>query len=496
MPTPTFCYVLGGPSGPFPAMAFVSASALRRLYPGGRIVLLGDAATVAELRARFPALAEVAEVHAAPLHAKHPHGRSRELKMGLRELLDGDLVYLDADTLPLRRFDELFASGPAFAGVLDRNRKHRRPHVPKWVRQPFERMGWRTTLPRYFNSGVLFLPETPATRALAAEWRSRYARLRDELDVEFDQPALNSSLDALGTEVRVLPVEFNAMVQAWPYAARRARVLHFFAEGGAPAPDSLLAHLLLQLERTGSIDWASIDRARESGDPWIRSRPDVHRALATRHYGRAARIVLARATHHVGFDPVRSIGPRVFVADNGTASFFILRRLRKAGAPFAKNTLAELSERACVLEPNVASGQLAGRGVRGAVFVLSDPLDAYLRSARGDQKERIDALGGAESPAAQEHFAAQWRAAVREYRACRRAGLAPVLIRQDHAWEDAQASGDKALQALFERFDPLRTPRSLSIEGQQRLAGLLRDEQRLLEREQGDGHGDETAASG
>jgi hypothetical protein len=464
-------------------MVYLSASALRRLYPGERVVLVSDPATLAELRRSFPRLSEVADFLATPLRSAHPLGRSRELKMGLRDLLDGDLVYLDADTLPLRRFDELFARGPAFAGVLDRNRTQPRPHFPDWLHPVFARLAWRTPLPRYFNSGVLYLPDTPQTRALGAEWRLRFARLREEAGIEFDQPALNSSLDALGTEVRVLPVEFNAMVQAWPYAARRARVLHFFADGGQPAPDSLLAHLLLQLERSGSIDWDAVDRARASGNPWTRPGPGIHRALATRRYARAARIALARAAVRAGLDPVKAIGPRCFVVDNASAAAFIARRLRKAGVRCSQDGLGAAAGSPRVLEPPAAAGGLASRGVRGAVFVLSDPLDAYLRYARGEQKERVEALGGAEAPAAQELFACRWRAAAREYLDCKRAGLAPVLIRQERAWEDAQASGDRALRELFERFAPQRAPLDLSPESQERLRGLLRDDQRLIERE-------------
>jgi hypothetical protein len=485
---PTFCYVLGSASGPFPSMVYLSASALRRLYPSERVVLVSDSATLAELRQGFPRLREIADFLAAPIRSTHPLGRSRELKLGLRDLLEGDLVYLDADTLALRRFDELFAPGPAFAGVLDRNRQHRRPQFPDWVRPAFAQMGWRAPLPRYFNSGVLFLPDAPQTRALAAEWRLRFTRLRQELGIEYDQPSLNSSLDALRIQVRTLPVEFNAMVQAWPYAARRARILHFFADGGQPASDSLLAHLLLHLERSGSIDWDAVDRARANGDAWTRPGPDIHRALATRRYARAARIALSRAAIRAGFDPVKAIGPRVFVVDAAPTASFIVRRLRKARVPCTKDGFCEPFTNPCVLRSTAAAGRLAARGVRQAVFVFSTPLDAYLQYARREQKHRVEALGGAEAPAAQEFFASRWRAAAREYLDCKRAGLAPVLIRQERAWEDARSSGDRVLRALFERFEPQRAALALSLESQQRLNGLLQEEQTLIEREAAASH--------
>ena len=265
------------------------------LHPGTPIVVVTDEATGDELARTQAPLFRVARLLPLAADAAHPLAGSRDLKLRLREEVPGDLLYLDADTVlvrPLR--PELWASRVARL-AHDRHDRRGRPVLATlpWVDDLIARAGW----PRpaaYFNSGVMWLPDTPAVRDLCARWRERW-RESSRLGTHKDQPALNVALHQLPEAARPLDGAYNVQVLASPGLIPRARIYHFWAEGGVnlTTPATLLEHLVVELRSTGRLDTGAIERARRRNWPWVRSR-GIRAALEAGAWGEAARSALRK----------------------------------------------------------------------------------------------------------------------------------------------------------------------------------------------------------
>jgi hypothetical protein len=219
-----------------------------------------------------------------------PRARSFYLKTRLRDILSGDYIYLDSDTLPVRPFLDMAAGDWDVAFVQDRTHHGPiKPVFPHWELPRLKRMGWQAKLDRYFNAGIGFYRDNAAARAFTTDWQNRW-RYSYSLGDDWDQLALNCSLEAVPVRAKELPASYNAMVTVAPVHARGAKIYHFFAGSFATLEGSLYQHLLDHLEARREVDWATIDRCVAMDHPWLppywprRLWQTGNRALAVRHF--------------------------------------------------------------------------------------------------------------------------------------------------------------------------------------------------------------------
>jgi hypothetical protein len=280
-------------------LALSSAMSVRICDGDADIVLVADAAT----RSRWPpALARQLEAvfsHVLAPAVSPPPGpvASRHLKTSLRQLLAGDLLFLDVDTLMFDVPLALFAGDHDVGAVPDRNWQQWRPHRPEWVGPHYRELGWSFSTRGYFNSGVLFLRDSAAARELGAGWHRRWTEFFAATAKHQDQPSFNSLLDAPGLKVRSFPLRYNAMVDAIPYFCWRAKIVHYFLHGARrlSAADSLLAHLADTWQQQGEFDRGLYLAHRSRRDPWIHPTQSIQIELAAGNVGAAALLALHRA---------------------------------------------------------------------------------------------------------------------------------------------------------------------------------------------------------
>src|SRR6187549_1140648 len=98
------CYVLASTGrDDYSAMAAVSAHCVRRLHANAHIHLLCDEATEPALREHAaPVLALVDRVHRIETGMPTPVLRSRFVKTSMRRHIEGDFIFIDVDTMPVR----------------------------------------------------------------------------------------------------------------------------------------------------------------------------------------------------------------------------------------------------------------------------------------------------------------------------------------------------------------------------------------------------------
>ncbi len=261
-------------SGRYPAMAWISASALRRVHPGARLVLITDEESPAHLRRAYPQLLALFDQQLS-ISATIPKlvERSYYLKTRVHDLVRGDYVFLDSDTLPIRPFAHVFAWDWDIALVQDRNHYCPiKPIYPHWEQPRMDRLGWNIVLPKYFNSGIGFYRDNSAVRKVVADWQKRWQEsyaTGDEAWRSLDQLHLNCALQTHPCKVHELPPAYNAMVLVHPVHARTAKIYHFFAANQQAWKRTLFEHLLDYLYQHGEMDWAALDHCVAMDHPWM-----------------------------------------------------------------------------------------------------------------------------------------------------------------------------------------------------------------------------------
>ncbi len=241
--------------------ALVSASSARRHNPDACLTLLTDTVTEATLGSRGPQdrvfRALFDEVVVAPLDASLPAmQRSRLLKTGMREYVEGDFLFIDADTVVARSLADIDAFDAPLAACPDlhatfREHPHRRATV-----NMCRRLGFDATLTRnYFNSGVMLVRDTPENHAFFKAWQQNYLH-GFAAGIRPDQPSLAQTDAQCAFPIRELPGEWNCQVQNGVRYLRDAYILHYMVTNQSSGQEDKLyvlnsKDLLLRVRKEG-----------------------------------------------------------------------------------------------------------------------------------------------------------------------------------------------------------------------------------------------------
>lgn len=212
--------------------AWVSIYTLRKYNPDADVILLVDKGTEATLTGKRAGIRElVTEVVAVDA----PDGynamqRSRYLKTNFRQFITGDLLFIDADTViggTLAGIDNIDAE---IACVPDGHRSFRELLEYDIIRQRiysvFDIM--TSDVEFYFNSGVIYVKDTPRMHAFFADWYELWKYSAFERKLATDQPALfmaNRKNDYL---INQLPGEYNCQIAYSLKYFYGGLILHFF----------------------------------------------------------------------------------------------------------------------------------------------------------------------------------------------------------------------------------------------------------------------------
>lgn len=115
--------------------------------------------------------------------------RSRELKTSLRNLIEGDFLFIDADTIVCGSLEVVDSFTMQIGAVLDGHRRyekyfhHHLTHVSNWLDCKVV-----DGMP-YYNSGVMYVKDTPETHAFYDAWHELYNKMQRDGHF-FDQPSL------------------------------------------------------------------------------------------------------------------------------------------------------------------------------------------------------------------------------------------------------------------------------------------------------------------
>jgi len=247
----------------------ISALCVRRIYPASKVTVLTDDQSLQNVGHALQHLAEAgAQIRSIGKFNGNSRLRSRFVKTQVRSAVDGDVLYLDADTAAVREFDGLLECEAPLSAAIDRNRVNPRGGFPAWVVPDFDRLGWRHPTRLYLNAGIVLWRDCDEARALGKLWHENWRRYATTLNNPADQPAFNYSIDCLGLRPEIMHDAFNARVGVSPKFAKGARIYHLLS-GDERANGTFIDQLLIGYRENGQIDWRLIEDAAERGHPWI-----------------------------------------------------------------------------------------------------------------------------------------------------------------------------------------------------------------------------------
>lgn len=196
-------YVVTGEK--FSRLVLQSIRYLRKVEPDEHVTIVIDEEQIGFVTAQASDL----DVELLPL--VDPEYRAIDKAKGLTQVNHAQLIYLDADTVPIRPFASDMYRALEFCEVLG---------LPGMsLNYEWERTDYSPALSQY-NGGVIGL-SGEAAKNLPAQWEARY---KAQENPYYDQASLRATILREGYRVGALPLEFNFWGQG---SVKEPRILHF-----------------------------------------------------------------------------------------------------------------------------------------------------------------------------------------------------------------------------------------------------------------------------
>lgn len=180
--------------------------------------------------------------------------RSRLLKTNMRNLIDGDFLYLDGDTAISAPFDDSLCGNYDVGAIADLHARENDSYHVKHKKNNANKAKMNFTLPLselFFNGGVIYAKDNDAARVFFNKWHELY-KLCNTKGIFTDQISFNESNHLLGRPIGEISGIWNCQVrEAYNHLYRvkviypllcDAKVIHFFGSGidGKKEPHPLM----------------------------------------------------------------------------------------------------------------------------------------------------------------------------------------------------------------------------------------------------------------
>lgn len=258
--------VISGEKDNYFEQAWASMFSLRHFNPDAHIVLLTDDSTVQTIEKTYRKKAKqlIDDIVVVPFEKQYSNKeKSRWIKTSMRQLVNGDFLFIDADTIVAGALDKSYFDGfPNFIGaVLDYNCSSRIVcHSGIFKIMYVNRLKSIYGIDYnegtdVYNSGVLFVRDVPEAYALFDAWHKNWLIANDK-GVCLDQLPLVKTCQDMGNPIRSMSGIYNCQVKFSIQYLHEAIILHTFSH----QQDSSLSPIL------GSYLYDEIKRLQDLND--------------------------------------------------------------------------------------------------------------------------------------------------------------------------------------------------------------------------------------
>ena len=175
--------------------------------------------------------------------------KSRYLKTNLRNLIDGDMLYVDSDTVICGPLDDIDKIEDDVCGIRNRhtlfNRNNNKSTYKLFSKCDYDFEDEFV----YINGGVLLAKDSDVARNLYGEWFKEWKYTLSK-GCPMDMMSLHKAELNVGYKIKEIPGEWNCQIEgACLNYLKDAKILHYFAMGSRDATTSYKLRELCVYER-------------------------------------------------------------------------------------------------------------------------------------------------------------------------------------------------------------------------------------------------------
>lgn len=209
--------------------AYVSMYSAKFYMPDCHIVLLTDNIsneTFTSLRKNE--LKYIDELIVIPMNQKlTAQQRSRQLKTSARNLVKGDFLFIDCDTIIVKPLDEIDECKNILTACRDSHSDFSKNPYRKMCLNHGHLLGWPIeTETTYFNSGVLFVKDTFETKEFYTRW-NKNLNAGYKKKIYMDQPSFAKTNYDMNHIVSSLPDVWNCQLKHGVRYLKDAKIIHY-----------------------------------------------------------------------------------------------------------------------------------------------------------------------------------------------------------------------------------------------------------------------------
>ena len=159
----------------------------------------------------------------------HKGQRSRWIKTNLRNLIDGDYLFIDSDTIITDSLEDIDNFDGDIGAVKDKHApvKHNKDKnkLLLWSKQD----GWTYSDDLdYFNSGVMFVRDCEFTHDFYREWNKRWQICSTQYQRFFDQSPFAATNEFYQYPIKELAGEWNCQPTSGLSFLCKAKIIHYW----------------------------------------------------------------------------------------------------------------------------------------------------------------------------------------------------------------------------------------------------------------------------
>ena len=230
MPVKYLFVLTSSPKDFYCEQTLVAIASLRVHNPGAFVTVLTDDKTAATLTGNRAALKEaVDELKVVSIDDKFsPMQRSRFLKTSMRNLVDGDFLFIDSDTATVGDLSIPEEWRGGIYAVLDFHTNLSKAINRRKVLGNAKNMGFSPILnDELFNSGVIFVADTPEMRKFFEKWHELWLTCVSK-GFNFDMASFAEADFTFGYIIKKMPGEWNCQLAYGKKYLPQGKILHFF----------------------------------------------------------------------------------------------------------------------------------------------------------------------------------------------------------------------------------------------------------------------------
>ncbi|CAK7048705.1 MAG: hypothetical protein PARBB_02430 [Parabacteroides distasonis] len=158
---------------------------------------------------------------------------SRYIKTSLRNLIDGNYLFIDGDTVICDDLSEIDRFNEPIAAVLDCHLPISEHQHKKLICEWAEKAGWEIIGDKYYNSGVMYVSDTPVAHDFYKLWHDKWLENSNK-GFPRDQPTMGLTNNAMSGLISEMPGQWNCQIfdNGIKYFGD-AKIIHYFSSRGA-----------------------------------------------------------------------------------------------------------------------------------------------------------------------------------------------------------------------------------------------------------------------